>query len=159
MLKEIKGLEVSKDGLKYSLNLSESEKKETIEYAINQAVETIRNRLDQFGLAEPTVARQGEDNILVELPGIKTAADEQRARELIAKAAHLQLMALDDKRQPQANSMSEVEAESYGDVIYPDVKDERQKYVVKNIPVLDGAMLTDARVAFDQKFYFKCPRR
>lgn len=151
MLKEIKGLEVSKDGLKYSLNLSESEKKETIEYAINQAVETIRNRLDQFGLAEPTVARQGEDNILVELPGIKTAADEQRARELIAKAAHLQLMALDDKRQPQANSMSEVEAESYGDVIYPDVKDERQKYVVKNIPVLDGAMLTDARVAFDQK--------
>ncbi|MGP1484584.1 MAG: protein translocase subunit SecD [Campylobacter sp.] len=151
MLKDIKGLEVSKDGLKYNINLSQAEIKETVEYAINQAVETIRNRLDQFGLAEPTVARQGEDNILVELPGIKTSADEQRARELIAKAAHLQLMALDEKRQSQSGTMSVAEAESYGDIIYPDVKDGRQKYVVKNIPVLDGAMLTDAKVAFDQK--------
>ena len=151
MLKDIKGLNVQKDGLKYSIGLTDAEKAETIEYAINQAVETIRNRLDQFGLAEPTVARQGKDNILVELPGIKTAADEQRARDLIAKAAHLQLMAVDEKRQSQANSMSEAEAESYGDIIYPDVKNEQIKYVVKNIPVLDGAMLTDARVAFDQR--------
>ena len=151
MLKDIKGLNVQKDGLKYSIGLTDAEKAETIEYAINQAVETIRNRLDQFGLAEPTVARQGKDNILVELPGIKTAADEQRARDLIAKAAHLQLMAVDEKRQPQADSMSKAAAESYGDIIYPDVKNEQIKYVVKNIPVLDGAMLTDARVAFDQR--------
>ena len=149
MLKDIKGLNVQKEGLKYSVGLTDAEKAETIEYAINQAVETIRNRLDQFGLAEPTVARQGKDNILVELPGIKTAADEQRARDLIAKAAHLQLMAVDEKRQSQANSMSEAEAESYGDIIYPDVKNAQIKYVVKNIP--DGAMLTDARVAFDQR--------
>ena len=60
-------------------------------------------------------------------------------------------MAVDEKRQSQANSMSEAEAESYGDVIYPDVKNAQIKYVVKNIPVLDGAMLTDARVAFDQR--------
>ena len=63
MLKDIKGLNVQKDGLKYSVGLTDAEKAETIEYAINQAVETIRNRLDQFGLAEPTVARQGKDNI------------------------------------------------------------------------------------------------
>ncbi|MDO5045082.1 protein translocase subunit SecD [Campylobacter sp.] len=151
MLKEIKGLDVTKEALKYTVKLTEAEKAETIEYAINQAVETIRNRLDQFGLAEPTVARQGEENILVELPGVKTQADEQRARELIAKAAHLQLMALDEKRQPQANTLSAAEAESYGSIVYPDVKNEQQKYVVKNIPVLDGSMLTDARVAFDQR--------
>ena len=47
--------------------------------------------------------------------------------------------------------MSEAEAESYGDIVYPDVKNEQIKYVVKNIPVLDGTMLTDARVAFDQR--------
>ncbi|MFL1706112.1 protein translocase subunit SecD [Campylobacter sp. MOP7] len=151
MLKEIKGLDVTKEALKYTIRLSDSEKAETIEYAINQAVETIRNRLDQFGLAEPTVARQGEEKILVELPGVKTQADEQRARELIAKAAHLQLMALDEKRQPQANTLSAAEAESYGSIVYPDVKNEQQKYAVKNIPVLDGSMLTDARVAFDQR--------
>ena len=150
-LAEIKGLEIKKDGLNYHITLSEQEKLDTIEYAISQAVETIRNRLDQFGLAEPTVARQGKDNILVELPGIKTEEDEQRARDLIAKAAHLQLMAVDDKRQDQANTMSEAEAESYGDVIYKDAKNERVKYVVKNIPVLDGSMLTDAKVAFSQQ--------
>lgn len=151
MLKEIKGLDITKEALKYTIKLTDTEKAETIEYAINQAVETIRNRLDQFGLAEPTVARQGEENILVELPGVKTQADEQRARELIAKAAHLQLMALDEKRQSQANTLSAAEAESYGSIVYPDVKNEQQKYVVKNIPVLDGSMLTDARVAFDQR--------
>ncbi|MCD8213664.1 MAG: protein translocase subunit SecD [Campylobacter sp.] len=150
-LKEINGLNVEKNGLSYTIGLTDQERANTIEYAISQAVETIRNRLDQFGLAEPTVARQGKDNILVELPGIKTADDEQRARDLIAKAAHLQLMSVDDKRQDQAQTMSATEAESYGDVIYPDAKSERVKYVLKNIPVLDGAMLTDAKVAFSQK--------
>ena len=150
-LAEIKGLDIKKDGLNYHITLTEQERLDTIEYAISQAVETIRNRLDQFGLAEPTVARQGKDNILVELPGIKTEEDEQRARDLIAKAAHLQLMAVDDKRQDQANTMSEAEAESYGDVIYKDAKNDRVKYVVKNIPVLDGSMLTDAKVAFSQQ--------
>ncbi|WP_148821091.1 protein translocase subunit SecD [Campylobacter concisus] len=150
-LAEIKGLDIKKDGLNYSISLTEQERVDTIEYAISQAVETIRNRLDQFGLAEPTVARQGKDNILVELPGIKTEEDEQRARDLIAKAAHLQLMAVDDKRQDQANTMSEAEAESYGDVIFKDAKNDRVKYVVKNIPVLDGSMLTDAKVAFSQQ--------
>ena len=150
-LAEIKGLDIKKDGLNYSISLTEQERTDTIEYAISQAVETIRNRLDQFGLAEPTVARQGKDNILVELPGIKTEEDEQRARDLIAKTAHLQLMAVDDKRQDQANTMSEAEAESYGDVIFKDAKNDRVKYVVKNIPVLDGSMLTDAKVAFSQQ--------
>lgn len=150
-LKEINGINVEKNGLSYTITLTDKERTDTIEYAISQAVETIRNRLDQFGLAEPTVARQGKDNILVELPGIKTADDEQRARDLIAKAAHLQLMAVDDKRQDQARTMSPAEAESYGDVIYPDAKDDRIKYVLKNIPVLDGAMLTDAKVAFSQQ--------
>ena len=150
-LAEIKGLDIKKDGLNYHVTLTEQERLDTIEYAISQAVETIRNRLDQFGLAEPTVARQGKDNILVELPGIKTEEDEQRARDLIAKAAHLQLMAVDDKRQDQANTMTEAEAESYGDVIFKDAKNDRIKYVVKNIPVLDGSMLTDAKVAFSQQ--------
>ncbi|MDL0087949.1 protein translocase subunit SecD [Campylobacter gastrosuis] len=151
MLGDINGLNVQKDALNYTISLNEAERLATIEYAIAQAVETIRNRLDQFGLAEPTVARQGEDKILVELPGIKSADDEQRARDLIAKAAHLQLMAVDDKRQNEAATMSVAQAQSYGDVIYPDVKDERYKYVLKEIPVLDGSMLTDARVAFSQQ--------
>ncbi len=151
MLKEIEGLEVSKNGLSYKVNLSAAEIKATETYAIEQATETIRNRLDQFGLAEPTVARQGEEKILVELPGIKTAADEAQAMDLIVRAAHLQLMAVDDKRQNLAQTISAEDAAAYGDVLLPDVKDERFKYLLKEIPVLDGGMLTDAKVAFDQR--------
>ena len=148
MLKKINGLKVSKDALSFTLSLDDKEKEFIKEYAITQAVETIRNRLDQFGLAEPNVAKQGSDKILVELPGIKTAEDEQRARELIAKAAHLQLMAVDEKRRDRANTMSPMEASQYGDVILPDARGDQIRHVLKEIPVLDGSMLTDAKVGF-----------
>ena len=144
------GLDIQKSGEKYRVTLTPEEVEATKKYAIEQAVETIRNRLDQFGLAEPTVAKQGESYILVELPGVKSAADEQRAKDLIAKAAHLQLMAVDDVRQDRAQTISAADARAYGDVIYPDVKNPNYKYLINEIPVLDGAMLVDAKVAFDQ---------
>ncbi len=146
--KEQKGLHIKKDGVSYYVTLTPQEKEAVKEYAIKQAVDTIRNRLDQFGLAEPTVAKQGKDKILVELPGIKTPEQEQRVRKLIAKAAHLQLMAVDEDRQARVNQMSPEEAAEYGDVI---LKDRHgRKYLLKEIPILDGSMITDARVAFDQ---------
>jgi preprotein translocase subunit SecD len=86
----------------------------------------------------------------VELPGIKTAAEEQRARELIAKSAYLQLMAVDEARKSRVYTMSEAEAASYGDVILPDVADERMKHLVREIPIFDGSKLTDAHVAFNE---------
>ncbi|MFK5881202.1 MAG: protein translocase subunit SecD [Sulfurospirillum sp.] len=148
MIKKIPGIQINKDKLSYVLSLSNQEKAATKKFAISQAVETIRNRLDQFGLSEPNVAKQGVDKILVELPGIKTIEQEKRARELIAKAAHLQLMAIDEKRADQANNMSEDEAASYGDVILPDSKNPKIKHIVKSVPILDGSMLTDAKVGF-----------
>ncbi len=150
MLKKIPGLEIKKDGLNYTINLTPLEIEATKEYAINQAVETIRNRLDQFGLAEPNVARQGKDKILVELPGIKTGEEEQRARELIAKAAHLQLMAIDEQRSDRAYTMTQQEAKEYGDVILEDARVPSKKHIVKEVPILDGSMLTDAKVGFDR---------
>ncbi len=149
MLKKIKGVTYTLEGNKYIIKLTPKEIESVKEYAIKQAVDTIRNRLDQFGLAEPTVAKQGKDKILVELPGIKTPEQEQRARELIAKAAHLQLMAIDEKRADQVYNMSEEEAAEYGDIILPDAKNPKIKYLVHEVPILDGSMLTDARVAFD----------
>ena len=147
-LKKIKGINIKQDGLKYTITLTPQEIKSVKDYAVNQAVDTIRNRLDMFGTTEPTVAKQGKDKILVELPGIKTQEDEQNARDIISKAAHLQLMAVDEDRMDQVESMSEEEAEEYGDVI---LKDENgRKYILKQVPILDGSMLTDARVAFSQ---------
>ncbi|KGI56362.1 protein translocase subunit SecD [Campylobacter sp. MIT 97-5078] len=150
ILKDIVGLNVAFANMHYSLSLSDEEIQSTLNYALLQAVETIRNRLDEFGLAEPTVAKQGEDKILVELAGIKTSQDEQRAKERITTAAHLQLMEVDDARMSQAHLLSENEAASYGDIILADAKNENIKYALKTIPVLDGSTLTDARVAFSK---------
>jgi len=147
--KEIEGTILSEDGLKFSLAMTAEEVARTKQNAISQAVDTIRTRLDSFGLAEPTVAKQGEDKILVEVPGIKTQEDEQRIRELIARAAHLQLMAVDEDRAARVNTMSADEARSFGDVILKDVNTP-EKYLLRAIPVLDGSMLTDAKVGFDK---------
>jgi len=146
---ELKGLVLTHNGLKFKLELTPEEIERTKKNAISQAVDTIRNRLDQFGLAEPTVAKQGEDKILVEVPGVKTPEQEQRIRELIARAAHLQMMAVDEDRAARVDSMSPNEARKYGDVILPDVK-TGQRYLLRQIPILDGSMLTDAKVGFDK---------
>ncbi|MRI84141.1 MAG: protein translocase subunit SecD [Nitratiruptor sp.] len=143
-----KGLVVERERESYRITLTPQEIQSVKEYAIQQAVDTIRNRLDQYGLAEPTVAKQGKEKILVELPGIKSPEEEQRVRQLIAKAAHLQLMAVDEDRQARVNRMSPEEAAQYGDVILEDR--QGRKYLLKEIPILDGSMITDARVAFDQ---------
>src|SRR5439155_6437201 len=67
--------------------LREVEVKRIKDSAINQALETIRNRIDQFGVAEPMVQRQGLKQIVVQLPGVK---EPKRARDLIKETALLE---------------------------------------------------------------------
>jgi len=148
---EFSDITVSKNGMLYEMVMSEKLIEDTKLNAINQAVDTIRNRLNMFGLAEPTVAKQGADKILVEVPGIKTAEDEQRIRSLIAKAAHLQMMAVDEDRASRVDTMSEAEAKQFGDIILTDVADEKEKYLLYSIPILDGSMLVDAKVGYDRQ--------
>lgn len=61
--------------------------------AVNQALEIIRNRIDQFGVSEPVILRQGNDQIVVELAGV---SDPKRAMALIGKTAQLQFKLVDD---------------------------------------------------------------
>lgn len=150
MLKEIEDLTALNEGELYRLNFSDEAILKIKSQAIDQAIETIRSRLDQFGLAEPTVARQGEEKILVELPGIKTAEDEKRARELISRAAKLELMAVDEERAMRVYQLSEAEAAEYGDIILDDAERSGVKHLVREIPILDGSMLTNASVGFNQ---------
>jgi len=149
-LDTLDGLKTNIDGENISLVLTKKEIEKTKQQAISQAIETIRNRLDQFGLAEPLVARQGKEKILVELAGIKTQAEEQRARELISRAAKLELMAVDEDRAARVYTMNDADAAEYGDIILEDVKHPSVKYLVNEIPILDGGMLTDAHVGFDR---------
>ena len=149
-LESIKGVKVNFTAEKVHVELKPEAIEKTKKHAIDQAIETIRNRLDQFGLSEPLVAKQGDGSILVELAGIKSAEDEQRARELISRAARLELMAVDEERAGRVYAMTPEEAAEYGDVILEDVKNPKIKYLVKEIPVIEGDMLTDAHVGFDQ---------
>jgi len=149
-LKTIEGSVVHASGGKYTVSITPEAVEKLKLQAVDQAIETIRNRLDQFGLAEPTVAKQGIDKILVELPGIKTPEEEQRARELISRAAKLELMAVDEDRSMRVNDITEAEAASYGDRVLEDALQPQMKHLVNEIPILDGTMLTDAQVGYDQ---------
>ncbi|RLC26338.1 MAG: protein translocase subunit SecD, partial [Deltaproteobacteria bacterium] len=149
-LAEIEGSSLGVSGERFTLTLTQEEIARTEKESISQAIETIRNRLDQFGLAEPVVARQGEEKILVQLAGIKTQEEEQRARELISRSAKLELMAVDEDRAARVYNMSESDAAEYGDVILEDAKNPEIKYLVNEIPILDGGMLTDASMGFYQ---------
>jgi preprotein translocase subunit SecD len=149
-LATVEGANIVLNGEAITLSLTGEEIEKTKQQAISQAIETIRNRLDQFGLAEPVVARQGEEKILVQLAGIKTQEEEQRARELISRAAKLELMAVDEGKVARVYNMSDSDAAAYGDVILEDAKNPAVKHLVHEIPILDGGMLTDASVGFDQ---------
>ena len=78
----------------YLLEMNPKEAKSIEESAVRQGLETIRNRVDQFGVAEPVIVPQGENQILVQLPGIK---EPQRAIELIGRTALLEFKLVDDE--------------------------------------------------------------
>ena len=152
MLSDIMGLDITKDNdLIYKIKLTNVEVAVVKDMAVSQAVETIRNRLDQFGLAEPSVVRQGKTDIVVELPGIKTQEEEQRARELISKPANLELMAVDELKADQVYNLSEDDAQMMGDVILEDTNNPKIKYLIQQIPILTGSQIVDAKVAFDRQ--------
>lgn len=77
---------------------------------IQQAIETIRNRIDEFGVAEPSISQQGTDRILVQLPGM---ADAEKAKALINTAAKLDFMLVEDKSPDELQAMI-TEAEKAG---------------------------------------------
>ena len=75
------------------LDLPDKEADHIRKMAVDQALETIRNRIDQFGVSEPDIRIQGERRVLVQLPGIK---DTKRAKGLIGKTALLEFKLLDE---------------------------------------------------------------
>lgn len=64
------------------------------EKTLNQSIEVIRNRIDEFGVSEPSISSQGNDRVIVELPGIK---EVDRAKELIGRTAKLEFKMVDDQ--------------------------------------------------------------
>ncbi|MGX3010364.1 protein translocase subunit SecD [Helicobacter sp. 23-1044] len=155
LLDNIKGIIIAESSGVYEISFSKEEMILIKNSAIDQAIDTIRNRLDIYGLTEPSITKQGEENILVQLPGIKNQEEEQNALDLIIRPAQLKMMAVDEDRNARISVITESEASSYGDVILPFVDfvsgESNDKILLKEIPILDGSMITDARVAYDER--------
>jgi len=154
-LKDLRVLSKSTDDeiLIIILNLPEKETRRIKKLAAEQALETIRNRIDQFGVNEPDIRRQGEKRILIQLPGIK---DTQRAKELIGKTALLEFKLLDETHDLDAALKGNIPAGS--ELLYQDNEDTatgrviKSPYLVKKRTLLTGEYLTDARVQIDSQF-------
>ncbi len=130
------------------LRLKDTERQTMLVNAVVQSVESIRNRIDQFGVAEPLIQQQGIDEILVQLPGV---SDPDRAIALIGKTALLEFKLVDESVSPFGEIPDDDE------ILYQIVKDpatglevDRQPYVVKKKAMLTGETLTDARVSIGQ---------
>jgi preprotein translocase subunit SecD len=139
------------DRVKVLLEMDPRQIAEIKKSAIDQALETIRNRVDQFGVAEPDISRQGENMILVQLPGIK---DPERAKDLIGKTAILEFKLVDEEYDLGRALAGNI---PFGDVIlYERVVDPQTgsvnkiPFVIKDKTLMTGDVLKDARVKLDQ---------
>jgi preprotein translocase subunit SecD len=122
--------------------------------AIDQALEIIRNRVDQFGVSEPEITLQGTDRILVQLPGVR---DPQRAINLIGQTALLEFKLVDDEGNIEEALKGSIPP---GDVILYQRSVDEKTGAVRKIPFLlkektmmTGEFIKDARVALDSQFH------
>jgi preprotein translocase subunit SecD len=131
------------------------------EQVINQAIEVIRNRVDQFGVAEPVIAAQGSDRILVQLPGI---TDPANAKALINKTARLDFRLVDRSMQPDAVAKLVADAEKEGHFSLGSTKETAseiaeeekagklpyQKYVAKVNEMVKSKLPKDTMITFEK---------
>jgi preprotein translocase subunit SecD len=120
------------DGSELALSLEPREITRMQESVVEQALKIIRNRIDQFGVAEPTIQKQGSSQIVVQLPGIQ---DPERAKELIGRTAQLEFRLV-------------VEQPGLGAESLPGKGDEggRGTYLVEKRALLTGDSVVNASV-------------
>ena len=124
------------------------------ELAVRQSLETIRNRVDQFGVTEPHIVPEGDRRIVVELPGIK---DPQRAINLIGKTALLELKAVDTQYNPLDVEQGKVKLPPDLQLLYEREVDANKQVVgkrpiiVQRKPIITGSALTSAEVRPDDQ--------
>ena len=134
-------IEVRAEGDALVVTLSEAEKLATDNRTIQQSLEIVRRRVDEVGTREPTIQRQGEDRILIQVPGIGSA-DELKA--LIGTTARLTFHPV------VGRTADPDQAPGVRNVIYPAMDQEGVYYILEQTPVVTGEELTDAQPSFDQ---------
>jgi preprotein translocase subunit SecD len=139
----------SSTGLTYTL--PQSEVLRIKKHAMTQAIEVIRNRIDQFGVSEPVIEQQGKDRILIQLPGV---TDPERAMALIGKTARLEFKLVDDSHDPAVYLDGKTTLPSDEEILYGTSSEKTGKskisYLMKSRALMNGDLISDARVAFGQ---------
>ncbi|NJS40248.1 MAG: protein translocase subunit SecD [Rhodobacteraceae bacterium] len=134
-------LDVTAEGNDIVVQLSEAEKAATDNRTLQQSLEIIRRRVDEVGTREPTIQRQGEDRVLIQVPGIGSAAE---LKALIGTTAQLTFNAVvsrttDAGADPGPRNQ-----------ILPSIDEDGVYYIVEETPVVSGEELVDAQPSFDQ---------
>ncbi|WP_018000461.1 protein translocase subunit SecD [Paracoccus sp. N5] len=132
---------VSAQGNRLIVQLSDAERAATDDRTVQQSLEIIRRRIDEVGTREPTIARQGKDRILIQVPGIGSA---EELKQLIGTTAKLTFNPV-VSRTADANARP-----GPGNVLLPSMDEPGVFYVIEDSPVVSGEDLTNAQPSFDQ---------
>ncbi|WP_457567821.1 protein translocase subunit SecD [Desulfurobacterium sp.] len=136
------------------LFMKSSYKQKEIDRLCNQALETIRNRIDELGVAEPVIVRSGKDRIIVELPGVK---NPDRAKRILGRVAKLEFKQVVDVAPTREELLKKLGGKVPDDeqILVQEIKKNgkvvgKMYYLVKREPILTGAYLKDAYPSVDE---------
>ncbi|KDE41214.1 Protein-export membrane protein SecD [Nitrincola lacisaponensis] len=129
----VRRFDMSQQGLQLNLKITEDWQSHLLSEAVERSLEVVRRRLDETGLVEPSITRQGRDYILVQMPGV---ADPSEIRTLLGTTAKMTF-----------HWVAEVASEPTQTQIYADASGE-QRYRVESDIALEGQHIRDARLAF-----------
>ena len=153
--KYLPGWEFSRQGTTWVFSLSAPMRRNISEDAVQQAVETIRNRIDQFGVSEPVIAREGADRIVVQLPGVD---DPRRVKDIIKSTAFLELKLVlagpsNDRTQLLASSGGQMPPDSEiveGNATDQDATSPKVYYLLQRTAAVTGRDIKNARPSQDE---------
>ncbi|MFN6925217.1 MAG: protein translocase subunit SecD [Tabrizicola sp.] len=134
-------IDVTAEGNDIVIQLSEAEKQATDNRTMQQSLEIIRRRVDQAGTREPTIMRQGEDRVLIQVPGIGSAAE---LKALIGTTAKLTFNAVVSRTTDAGANPGP------RNLLLPSMDEPGVYYIVEETPVVSGEQLVDAQPSFDQ---------
>ncbi|MGY6635404.1 MAG: protein translocase subunit SecD [Alkalilacustris sp.] len=134
-------LEIRAEGDEIVVTLSAAERAATDDRTMQQSLEIIRRRVDEAGTREPTIQRQGDDRILIQVPGIGSAAE---LKALIGTTARLTF------HHVEGTASDASEPPGPGNKIVPSADEPGRYYIMQTTPVVTGEQLVDAQPAFDQ---------
>ncbi|HVF93542.1 MAG TPA: protein translocase subunit SecD, partial [Sphingomonas sp.] len=135
------------DTSRFVLKPTEAGLREAITTAMNDATEVVRRRIDELGTREPTIIRQGDNRIVVQVPGLQ---NPQALKDLLGKTAKLEFKLVDETANP-ADLVKGVAPVGSQVLPYPDNPSGVPFIAVKRAVMISGDQLTDARQGFDQQ--------